>query len=407
MKKNFLILIIMAWSLLTAKADAVLPPYTGFPTIFHHVSKSMLEKFPKFWLLHVEDEDGRFVNFDYRLAGDTLIMDKDYVPVVCGYEEKDDLLGDDFLLMSAIRPYGSEYTDTLYYRQEGDKVFCLLPEECREIVIVDYSLKVGDEFTDASGVTYVVTEKRRVGEDRYRGFFYYTFTTTEMTLVSEQTGEEETWVEGLGSKNWGITPYFLMERNKVFAKTGLKPSSASVSIAYGVNLFMYPHVNTDNYKAERADMIGKTDIKTCEFIADTLHLCGVKSVDAIPTCLYAECLIEDDCIDVMMKMYSNSDTQYGEDVCYEAKIPGFKAGVYQVRMPEDEYMTLECKGPIATSMNSVVPSTQEKSISVIKTTANAAGNCYDLNGRRLNFLPITGVGGSRIYIRDGRKVIEH
>ena len=144
MKKLLFTLLIMVWSVLAAKADDVLPPYTGFPTIFHHVSMPMQEKFPKFWLLHVEDNDGRFVNFDYRLAGDTLIVDKDYVPVVCGYEWKDDLYGNDFLFIPAVRPNGSEYADTLYYRQEGDKVFCLLPEEEGEIS-AEYSVPEGIE----------------------------------------------------------------------------------------------------------------------------------------------------------------------------------------------------------------------------------------------------------------------
>ena len=391
MKKLLFTLLIMVWSVLAAKADDVLPPYTGFPTIFHHVSMPMQEKFPKFWLLHVEDNDGRFVNFDYRLAGDTLIVDKDYVPVVCGYEWKDDLYGNDFLFIPAVRPNGSEYADTLYYRQEGDKVFCLLPEEGREILIVDYGLQVGDEFTDASGETYVVTEKSRVGEDRYRSFFYYTFKTTEMRLKSKQTGEEETWVEGLGSKDWGITPYFLMERNKVFAETGLKPSSANVSIAYGVNLLIYPHVNTEGYKAEKVDETWVNDTKesptTFEFVGDTLCVHGVTSSENSTGNLYAECIIEDNRIDVMMKSFSALKGNEVHNVWYDAKIPGFKNGIYQVRMPGQEYVTLECKGATATSLNKVMSPLWN-------------GDVYDLSGRRVN--------GSKlprgIYIRDGKKI---
>jgi len=75
MKKKFLMLVLVVLLPMVSKADGVLPPHDGFPTIIHRMSEYEQEHKPKFWLLHVEAEDGRFVNFDYRQAGVTLKND--------------------------------------------------------------------------------------------------------------------------------------------------------------------------------------------------------------------------------------------------------------------------------------------------------------------------------------------
>ena len=89
----------------------------------------------------------------------------------------------------------------------------------------------------------------------------------------------------------------------------------------------------------------------------------------------------------MMKSFSALKGNEVHNVWYDAKIPGFKNGIYQVRMPGQEYVTLECKGATATSLNKVMSPLWN-------------GDVYDLSGRRVN--------GSKlprgIYIRDGKKI---
>ena len=395
MKRNLIImLLIIFFSNCQVNAMEIDYDYDGFPTIIHHESKYWQSRRPKFWCLHIENEDGGFVNLDYRLAGDTLIMGTDYVRVVFGYEEKADLYETDFLLMSAIRPNGKTYADTLYYRQEGDKVYCLQPDEGREILIIDYELEEGDEFTDANGEVYVVRNTTIQGQTNYFQPWYY-YNPRKLTLVSQRTGEEDIWIEGIGSKYWGITPKFLMARNKVFTKLGLEPIQAQILMGYGGNLLLTPHVNTENYIAERIEeriFDDKYDSRSLEyeFLGDTLYVRGTRNSEHLAGYSYAECLINDGQIDVLVKSFWSTDEKREKEYIFWARIPGFKAGVYQVGMPGQEYVTLECKGNTSTSVNSINNS------SIMKT-----GIPYDLLGRKIsNATPARG-----IYIEDGKKKV--
>ena len=137
MNKYLFILFLVLWPNLMVNAVEIIYSYEGYPTIIHNEPLYFQIGEPKFWNLHVDTEEGEFINLDYRLAGDTLIQEKEYVRVVFGYEEKADLYENDFLLMSAIRPNGKNYADTLYYRQEEDKVYCLQQEE---VILYGYVL---------------------------------------------------------------------------------------------------------------------------------------------------------------------------------------------------------------------------------------------------------------------------
>ena len=370
-------------------ADADTYFYEGYPTIIHFNPIGLQRMWPKFWYLHVDVEDGGFINMDYRQDGDTLIQGRQYVRVVFGYEEKEDLYRNDFLLMSGIRPDGETYPDTIYYRQEGDKVYCLQAEGNDEILILDFGLEVGDEFTDANGETYVVKDTGRQESDKYFETLYF-YQPKKLILLSTQTGMEDTWIEGLGSRNWGITPYFLMERSKVFSRLGLQPFHSVVSIAHGGNLYLAPHVNTENYKAEMIDLFGRNgdgnDISVYyEFIGDTLIIQGKEKSEHNDGSPYAECLINGNKVDVMIKLYSNQDVKKECTYVFDIRIPGFKAGIYQVGMPGREYVTLECKGPA-------------DDIDVVKTgAAGTDKRTYDLQGRPVPSKPQRG-----LYIQGGR-----
>ena len=399
--KLFLFFLLALWPWFLAKAGIDEPDYEGFPTIIHNEPVYWQTNRPKFWCLHVDTEDGGFLNLDYRLAGDTLIQEKNYVRAVFGYEEKEDLYVNDLLLMPVARPYGSSYADTLYYRQEDDKVYCLQPKDNKEIMILDYGLKVGDEFTDASGEVYFVTDTTRQSNNNYFGSWYY-YKPRRLNLISQRTGEEDVWIEGMGSLYWGITPSFLLSQNRVFTKLGLQPSHAKVSMGYGGNLRIWPNVNRDNYKAERIVQRlfeEKNDTRSLEyeFLGDTLYVWGTKNTDYFPGYPYAECLIDDGRIDVLIKSFGLVGIKRESEYIFWAKIPGFKPGTYQVGMPGREYVTLECKGGGTTFIS-------EKSLTPVASREDGA--IYDLSGRKIDSSLFTLHSSLKrgLYIQNGKKV---
>ena len=379
----------MLFAIVPAKAEEVDYDYIGYPTIIHSESADLQAWRPKFWNLHIETMNGEFINMDYRLAGDTLLLGKHYVRVVFGFEEKADLYKTDFMLLSDIRPNGDNYADTLYYRQEGDKVFCLQPKGNDEVLIIDYGLKVGDDFTDANGNTYTVTDTGRQNNNKYFFAWYYN-QPKSLKLISKQTGEEDIWIEGIGSAHWGITPYFLMERNRVFTRLKIEPHRAQVFMGYGGNLLLLPKINTECYKAERITGLDLQDADKdyfvkYEFIGDTLCVNGAKVFQHVSGYLYAECLIDNGQIDFMVKGFWPEDVAREDKRAFEVKIPGFKAGTYQVGMPGQEYVTLECKG----SADGIE--------AVQQGPVTEGSRAYDLQGR-----PVSGKQRRGLYIRDRR-----
>ncbi|MBR4869413.1 MAG: hypothetical protein IKU12_01385, partial [Oscillospiraceae bacterium] len=123
---------------------------------------------------------------------------------------------------------------------------------------------------------------------------------------------------------------------------------------------------------------------------DTLYVRGTRNSEHLAGYSYAECLINDGQIDVLVKSFWSTDEKREKEYIFWARIPGFKAGVYQVGMPGQEYVTLECKGNTSTSVNSINNS------SIMKT-----GIPYDLLGRKIsNATPARG-----IYIEDGKKKV--
>ena len=171
---------------------------------------------------------------------------------------------------------------------------------------------------------------------------------------------------------------------------------------------------TDNYKAERIEQRHfeeKYDTRSLEyeFLGDTLYVWGTRNSDYLAGYPYAECLIDDGRIDVLIKSFWPADVKRESEYIFWAKIPGFQAGTYQVGMPGREYVTLECKG-ITTQIENV------------RAEGMASNTIYDLSGRRIGnsqLSPINAEGvasGTRersgnsqlkkgLYIVNGKKVM--
>ncbi len=174
-------------------------------------------------------------------------------------------------------------------------------------------------------------------------------------------------------------------------------------MGYGGNLRIWPNVNRDNYKAERIVQRlfeEKNDTRSLEyeFLGDTLYVWGTKNTDYFPGYPYAECLIDDGRIDVLIKSFELVGIKRESEYIFWAKIPGFKPGTYQVGMPGREYVTLECKDGGTTGLS-------EKSLTPVASREDGA--IYDFSGRKINssfFTLHSSFKRKGLYIQNGKKV---
>ena len=373
----------------------------GYPTILVWPEGTENAKYPAFWHTNYHTREGDIFNLTYKIFGDSIVDGKTYGKMRFYYETKEDLLTGMGLYLWG-QPYGKEeFADTLLYRQDGDKVFCIPKGETKEVPIVDYGLNVGDEFVDGSGEKFSISEVRFL-KDKYDTTWttigccnvmcqYFYSQPKVLELVSMNTGERDTWVEGIGSLNWGVVPMFLAERIKPFCQINQHPQRAQVCVAMPENMTVMPNVNEEDYKAmfisDRKTAQDKDLCLEYSFESDTLCVNGVQDSKSRLSLPYAECVVTDNHIVFMLKQSKTSQAVRTE---FSVRIPGFKAGIYEVGMPGQEYVTLECKGNTSTSVNSINNS------SIMKT-----GILYDLWGRKIsNATPARG-----IYIEDGKKKV--
>ena len=394
--------IIAVFALLMAMAaNADVEPFAvpGYPTIIVWPLETTNAWNQAFWHTNYHTREGGIFNLTYKILGDSIVNGKTYGKMRFYYETKEDLLTGMGLYLWG-QPYGKEeFADTLLYRQEGDKVFCVPKGETKEVLIVDYGLNVGDEFVDGSGEKFSVTEVRFL-KDKYDTNWttigccnvmchYFYSQPKVLELVSMDTGEQDTWVEGIGSLNWGVAPLFLAERIKPFCQINQHPQRAQVCVAMPENMTVMPNINEEDYKAILiSDWKYAQDMDLCleySFEGDTLCVNGVQESKSHFSIPYAECLITDNRIVFMLKQSQTSDAVKKE---FSVRILGFKAGTYEVGMPGEECVTLECKGTSATSVNGITSSSQKDGF-------------YDLQGRKLSGKPARG-----IYIEGWKKKVK-
>jgi len=327
----------------------------GYPTIVVWRLGTINADYPAFWHTNYHTSEGKIYNLTYKILGDSIVNGETYGKMRFYYETREDLLTG-MGLYGWGQPYGkTEFADTLLYRQEGDKVYCIPKGKTEEVLIVDYGLSVGDEFTDGSGETFRVTEARPLKD----GFdwewttigccnvmcLYFYSEPKMLELVSTTTGERDTWVEGIGSLNWGVVPMFIAEGIKPFCELSQHPRRAQVCVAMPENMTVMPNVNEEDYKAMLvSDWKYAEEKDLCleySFVGNTLCVSGVQEFKSNPNGSYAECLITDNHIAFMLKQ-SQTSSAIRKEFC--VRIPGFKAGTYEIGMPGQESVTLECTG---------------------------------------------------------------
>ena len=413
-----LVLIIICTFLWIGTIIAELDPFVvpGYPTIVVWPIEVLKSYDQAFWHTSYHTSEGEIFNLTYKIIGDSVVNEKSYGKMHFYYETKEDLLTGMGLYRWG-QPFGkTEFADTLLYRQEGDKVFCLPKGENEDVLVVDYGLQVGDEFVDSSGEKFRVTETRFL-KDKYDDKWtiigscyvmchYFYSAPKVLELVSLTSGERDTWVEGLGSLNWGVVPMYIAERIEPFSHLKQHPQYARVCVASPENMDVMPNIKEEDYKA-----IYVTDCKYTHdeeelyieysFEADTLCVNGIQNSISNIELLYAECLITDNHIDFRLKQ---RDAFPNHDIYFNVRIPGFKAGVYEVGMPGREYVTLECKGATTGIEINEVKNEGVKSEKYTNET-------YDLQGRKVigaeansSLFTLHSSLKKGLYIVNGRKI---
>lgn len=234
----------------------------------------------------------------------------------------------------SIMEFQGRDTIQFFARQEGKRVYRYDEEAQAEVLMIDYSLEVGDEVEVDGGLKLKVVETGSA----YEQYPMYGLRHSKMLKLQGVDDEalEDEWVEGVGSIYWGVMPRAIIpDVEKMYV------TNTCFSLWEGNAAFP---VSTDRYKAsllhfadltsEEKQIIDKTlnyaDYLDVYFKEDTLCVTGI-----LHTPLYdfqLECWVDSTNIDINIYMidveapFESRNPQY-----MEVKFPGFKNGVYQVR----------------------------------------------------------------------------
>ena len=365
----------------------------GYPTIYSEYKEDAQREHPdkepdkivtNYWLSYYHTENGEFGKMEYyALLADTIIGTNSYMKVIV------------------------EGKDTLFFRQEGDKVF--LFHEGQELLLIDYGLKEGDSFVSPWGERFVVT--RSFTFDTYTKYYgswhkcsslYSGNDSPKVVHLQslEDEGREDEWMEGLGSVEWGIIPL------QVLQKLSLFPAKAErIHLIHGSSKDMYARfeVIEEDYAMIPFDPTPSLYdySRSYTFSGDTLCVNDYWQLNRETCC--AECTIKD--YVVSLKVYSESGATDMGPKRFQLKIPGLKAGTYKIFMNGAlRREALVCKGAdgIESIQNSCSDDLRKRHYfaDAERTIHNEADAIYDLSGRRVEN-PKRG-----LYIQGGKKVVK-
>lgn len=284
-------------------------------------------------------------------------------------------------------PHEQTCTDVLHIRNENNKVYCQSEDGTQEWLILDLGLQEGETFVNGAGERYLV-KKATSSEDSMR---------RKLLLVSQDGNQEDTWEEGIGSLQWGFLPDYVVKTLRYFQNAD-QSLSINLWMASTPDYYVERSINDEYFKLqyfieekdEEVQNMTYEDLVdswlTFSFVDDSLWIQGYYPLNLYPS-FVAACISETR-IDISIHQITALDIIKGQHIAkIDVHIPGFKAGTYQVGMPGQEYVTLECKGNNPTSIcGSLEPSRYINSI-------------FDLQGRKLLRAPQKG-----IYIQNGKKV---
>lgn len=311
-----------------------------FPTIYIPNSElpSPISEYGKLWRNHLTFYNGEQKNTLLRTSTRLeQINGKQYVPA-------------EFILVpqtysySTIKNNYSGIPQTLYYRQEGNKIYCL-SDVGEELLLFDFGLDVGDNFQlYPGGEVFTVVETGSFPE--YEKAFYPTGSIhPHMLRLKSETGKEDVWIEGVGSVNWGIIspliPWEEMRGNPVEAQL------YQVSNMKGEYFDYMADINKPDYKItffelpEQEAESNKMELNYA-FSHDTLCISGIYQPQSTfgPECI--ECKITEDNT-IAFAFYGVHVITTSKFRELDVRIPGFKPGKYTI-WGADGPKTYVCQG---------------------------------------------------------------
>lgn len=344
----------------------------------------------KDWVLRYQDENEGNLFRKYKIetsTADTMIAGRGYTYAVTFTQE----FNRHYSMLT--QTFGTEY-DTLYYRQEGDKVYAYDREGQTELLLLDYGLKEGEAFTSPWGERFTVVETGCLQEYAEAVCTYENEKPRMLRLRSDDGGSEDVWIDGMGSVKWGIFP-----------QGGHDNCRVQTVATGGRNDHVYDalfDVDTEHYKFIHFMPQGQRrngyEINWgLEFHGDTLCIKGVVPVHDVNGPNYLEMIVTDDNVIALTDILSLHHHGILSDVGFDLdiRIPGFKPGKYTYG-----YDTLVCSGTdgIGKIGNGENETMRGKSDAV-----------FDLSGRRIDhsqFSTPNSQFNKGVYIRQGRKVVK-
>ena len=395
--KKMLLAIVCACSM-SASAES------NYPTVRFSTSEDP-SFFPATIRLDVfyETENG-YVGKTYGMENYGTIDGREYVCVRTYTRNGAGYLGYSLLKIE----YQQEKEDSILFFQDGDKIYCLPSKDSEASLVLDYDLKEGDEYVSGDGQHFNVVETGYFEE--YAKDIFYNLTNEKkpkMLRLLSDDGNEDVWIEGLGSINWGIVPLWIVEKMKgmngrprssklaefVDFRTSETIIDEKIQGLFNVNVGDYWHAHF--YPQERNEV--KDEDYQFYFEGDTLVMTGVWSFHCASTEIAVELIIDKDNVlawnlDEIWYWYSGSDYARAE-----VRLPSFKPGTYKLYQGDGNPLILVCNGA-----NGV------ENISKTLRHENPKDGIYDLSGRRVDAKAYENENGKLkkgIYIKDGKKTV--
>ena len=252
--------------------------------------------------------------------------------------------------------YQQEKEDSLLFFQDGDKIYFLPSKDSEASLVLDYGLKEGDEYVSGDGQHFKVVETGYF-EEYAKDIFYNLTNETKpkMLRLLSDDGDEDVWIEGLGSINWGIVPLWVVEKMK-----GMDGRPRSSKLAEFVDFRTMETIIDEKIQGLFNVNVGdcwhahfypqeKNEVKDEDyqfyFEGDTLVMTGVWNFHCADTEIAVELIIDKDNVlawnlNEVWYWYSGNDYARAE-----VRLPGFKPGTYKLYYDDpNKPLILVCEG---------------------------------------------------------------
>ena len=237
------------------------------------------------------------------------------------------------------RKKNGQVTDSLLYRQEGDRVYRYSETEKKDILLFDFGLNEGDEFITPNGEVWTVDKVKQTAQ-------YNDWTEKTITLKGKEDGEiKDVWLEHVGSLYTGILTYDdIGGRGSLPQLAYCRQGDASpwlfdvntehLKIVYFYHLDSDEEYNfTQSLPSEEAayfDQYGEDDYLYANLEGNTLRIYGKMDMNCYNYLM--ECRITDN--EILLKV---DDIHYGDlyncagEYYVDIRIPNVKAGNYTIK----------------------------------------------------------------------------